>query len=176
MTTRQLFGLCIAISMFIHIWAVQHDWSPSQEPGSSDQIIVPLDFDVAVSTAKDGIALEQGFEEPESKEDCEDAARRLRRLAVRKFLRQVHAAVEQRKFLPGSGDLSGLIGNVRYSFKILPNDSFTAIRLVRSSGDSRLDQAAKRAIAAASGVTNRPKILRGQTFSISITVKYQYSM
>ncbi|MFO7596163.1 MAG: TonB family protein [Desulfocurvibacter africanus] len=175
MTPRQLSGLCIVVSIFIHIWLVQQSWTPEQPPGG-DQIVVLMDFDVAVSNPGNALALEQGGEDGSDKENHEEAARRLQRLAVKRYLEQVREAVEHRKFLPGNGDMSGLIGNVLYSFHIRPDDTFSNIRLVRSSGDQRLDTAAYRAIAATSGVTKRPKIIQGQSFTITIAVKYQYSM
>lgn len=175
MTPRQLLGLCIAVSVFVHIWLIQQSWTPDPAV-SGEQIIVPLDFDVAVSNPGDALALEQGVEENDDHADCEKAARRLRRLALKRYLKQVHEAIERRKFLPGNGDLSGLIGNVLYSFSILQDDTFTNIRLKRSSGDTHLDSAARRAIIAASGMTKRPKILKGQCITITIAVKYQYSM
>ena len=175
MTPRQLLSLCVVGSFFFHIWLVQQTWTA--EPLVSDgYIVVPMDFEVAASKPSDALALEQGIEEPSEAEDCEEAAQRLMRLAVKRYLKEVHAAIEHRKFLPGNGDLSKLIGNVLYSFHIRPDDNFTEIRLVRSSGDASLDAAARRAIVAASGVTKRPKIIRDQQFTVSITVKYQYSM
>ena len=175
MTSRQLLGLCIVISAIAHFWLIQLEWSTEPTTGG-EQIVIPMDFDVTVSTPGEALALEQGIEESSEKENCEEAARRLKRLAVKRYLEKIHAAVEHRKFLPGNGNLSGLIGNVRYSFHIQPDDTFSDIRLVRSSGDPRLDRAAGRAIAAASGVTKRPKIIQGQSFTIGMTVKYQYNM
>lgn len=175
MTSRQILGTCVAISIVVHIFLLQQDWD--QEPAvGGDQIIVPLDFDVSVSAPGNPLALEQGFVGNDPDENCEDAGKRLRRLAVKHFLTQVHEAIERRKFLPGNGDLSGLIGNALFTFRILPNDSFTDVRLLRSSGDLRLDRAALRAIMAASGLTKRPKIIQGQTFTMRTAVKYQYNM
>lgn len=176
MTTRQVFALCIVLSTLLHVWAIQHSWSQEDNTAPSGLKAVPLDFDVVVSCKKYGTALTQTSEETKDVEDYEETARRLRRLAIHKFITQVRESIEQRKFLSGNGDLSRLIGNVRYGFKILPDDSFSDIRLLRSSGNPTLDQAAKRAIITASGVTKRPKLLQGQTFTIPITIKYQKSM
>jgi protein TonB len=175
MTPRQLLTLCVVGSFFFHVWLLQQTWTAKQIE-SDGYTVIPMDFEMAESNSSDSLALEQGIEEPSDAEDCEDAARRLKRLAVKHYLKEVHAAIERRKFLSGNGDLSKLIGNVLYSFHIRSDDSFTDIRLVRSSGDSSLDAAARRAIVAASGVTKRPKIIRGQQFTVSITVKYQYNM
>lgn len=175
MTPRQLLGLCIAASIFIHVWLVQQSWTPDQGT-SGEQIIMPIDFDVTVSNTGDALSLEQGIEESSDGEDCEAAAQRLKRLAAKRYLTQIHEVIERRKFLSGKEELSKLIGNVLYSFHILPDDTFSDIRLVRSSGDPRLDAAARQAIVAASGVTKRPKIIHGQQFTVRITVKYQYNM
>ncbi len=126
----------------------------------SDQIVIPADFDIAVSTPGNVLALGQEVEEDNEGENAEEAARRRKRLAIKSYLKQVNEAIERRKFLPGNGDLSDLIGNVLYTFHIRPDDTFSDIRLVRSSGNARLDQAAGCAIASASGVTKRPKFSR----------------
>lgn len=175
MTPRQLLSLCVVVSFFFHVWLLQQTWTA--EPMVSDgYIVIPMDLEVPVSSPNDALALEQGIEEHSDADNCEDAVQRLKRLAVKRYLKQVHEAIDRRKFLPDSGDLSDLIGNVLYSFHIRQDDSFTDIRLIRSSGDSSLDTAALRAILAASGVTKRPKIIRDQQFTISITIKYQYNM
>nr|WP_321512789.1 TonB family protein [uncultured Pseudodesulfovibrio sp.] len=175
MTSRQMLGVCIVLSLMVHMLLLQQDWG--QEPVvSGEHIVVPLDFDVAVKTQGNALALEQGFVESNPDDSCEDTDKRLRRLALKHYIAQVHEAIDRRKFLPGNGDLSGLIGNALFTFHILPNDSFTDIRLIRSSGDPRLDRAALQAIKAASSMIQRPKILQGQTFTMKTAVKYQYSM
>lgn len=175
MSPRQLFGFCIAASIFIHLCLVQVDWTPKQVTGS-EQIVVPIDFDVAVSNHGESLALEQGIAESSSEKKVEEAARCLKRMAAKHFLDQVHEAVERRKFFFGKGDLSDLIGNALYTFHIRPDDTFTGITLKRSSGDPRLDETARRAIVAASGTIKRPLILRGQSFTLTIAVKYQFNM
>ncbi|NDV18464.1 TonB family protein [Pseudodesulfovibrio sp. JC047] len=175
MTSRQVLGLCIAFSLMVHFLFLQQDWTREPVVGGDD-IITPLDFDVSVRSTGNPMALEQGSVEERGEEQCEDAGKRLRRLATKHYLASVHETIERHKFLPDNGDLSALIGNALFTFRILPNDTFTDIHLVRSSGDPRLDQAAQQAITTASGRTKRPKILRGRTFRITTAVKYQYNM
>ncbi len=123
MTSHQLFGLCIATSICIHFLLVQQNWSPEPVMGS-DQIVIPADFDIAVSTPGNVLALGQEVKEDNEGENAEEAARRRKRLAIKSYLKQVNEAIERRKFLPGNGDLSDLIGNVLYTFHIRPDDTF----------------------------------------------------
>ncbi|MFW5500967.1 MULTISPECIES: TonB family protein [unclassified Maridesulfovibrio] len=175
MTSQQLTCSCIAVSIIVHLWLVNFEWISEPEAGDT-QIAIPVNFDVPPIRSADKTALGQQVADSSNEKQAEEQARKLERLARKCYLVKVREAVEQRKFLPGNGDLSGLIGNVQYSFHIRKDDSFTYIRLIRSSGNPLLDTAAGRAVAAASGVVKRPGILRGQSFNIRITVKYQRNM
>jgi protein TonB len=175
MTRRQVLGLCIAVSFFLHIWALRQDWGSDPASGG-DELVMPADFVLAASApAGASLALEQAADSSDDGQNAERAAQRLRRLARRQYFQKVHEAIERRKF-QYAGELSHLIGNVLYSFRILPNDTFTDIRLKRSSGDPLLDRAAKNAILSASGRVKRPKFIQGQTFTLSVAVKYQRNM
>ncbi|TIH15940.1 hypothetical protein D0S45_10195 [Marinifilum sp. JC120] len=175
MSSRQLLDCCIATSILIHLCLIQFDWTP--EPAMCGEMItLPIDFDIPAASSTDSMVLEQGATRNSDKNNAEERARRLERLAKKRYLKQIREAVEQRKFLTEKADLSGLIGNVQYFFHIRPDDTFSEIRLVRSSGSQHMDKAAGRAIAAASGVVKRPRILQGQSFTLKITVKYQRNM
>lgn len=175
MTGGRLFGVCLFLSFCIHLVLMQGDWKlPVSEGG--DLLAIPLDISAAVSNPDSSLSLEQSVLPEEEGENAEEAARRLRRIAEKRFLSEVREAVERRKFKAGGSRLSELIGNVRYRFRIRPDDTFTGLHLVRSSGSTELDRAAERAILLASGAVKRPKILAGRSFSLLITVKYQYSM
>ncbi|WP_421899418.1 TonB family protein [Maridesulfovibrio sp.] len=175
MTSRQLTCSCIAVSILIHLWLVNFEWISEPEPGNK-QITIPLNFDIPPVSSSAKTALGQQVADSADEKQAEEQARKLERLARKRYLVQVREAVEQRKFLPGNGDFSGFIGNVMYSFHIRPDDTFSNIRLVRSSGIPLLDVAAGKAVAAASAVAKRPRILRGQSFTLCITVKYQRNM
>lgn len=174
MTRNQILGVCIAASFLLHMWGLGRDWRVT-EPAGGDEIIIPADFAIAADVpAGPGLTLEQAVDTG-GERSAENAAKRLRRQARRHYLQRVREAIEQRKFQAGR-DLSGLIGNALYSFRILPDDTFADIRIRRSSGDPALDRAARDAILAASGRVKRPKILKGRRYNLSVTVKYQYSM
>lgn len=175
MTDRTLLGLCVVLSLFVHMWLVDQNWDPDPVPGG-DMIIVPLDFDVAVVSSGSALVMEQTVEETADAEGSEEAARRLLREATDQYIKSVLKAIERRKFQTDAGDQSDLIGNALYTIRILPDDTFTDVRLVRSSGNERLDIAAKRAILAASGVVERPKLIGKRTFRLRVPVKYQYSL
>ena len=175
MTRRQVLGLCIAVSLLLHMWALRQDWGAERVAGG-EEIVIPADFTIAAQAPGDGgLALEQAFVPDDEAQSAERAARRLRRQALAQYLRKVHEAVERRKFLHGE-QFSHLIGNALYSFRILPDDTFADVHLRRSSGDPVLDRAARSAILAASGRVKRPEIIRGQTLSLSLVVKYQLNM
>ena len=175
MTSRQLTYSCIAFSILIHLWLVNFEWISEPEPGNN-QITIPLNFDIPPVSSSVKTALGQQVADSADEKQAEEQTRKLERLARKRYLIKVREAVEQRKFLPGNGDLSGLIGNVMYSFHIRPDDTFCNIQLIRSSGNPLLDAAAGKAVAEANGVTKRPRILRGQSFNLRITVKYQRNM
>ncbi|WFS63077.1 energy transducer TonB [Pseudodesulfovibrio thermohalotolerans] len=174
MNARQLIWTCLAISLGLHWFLLQFHWSrPPAE--AAETIIIPANFDLSVASPSNGLALEQGSVPEEGDEKHEKAAERLRRQALKRFLAQVRNAVDRRRFLPGN-DVSDLIGNVRYRFRIQPDDTFTDIAMEHSSGSPELDAAARRAIESASGTVKRPAILKGPSWTIAITVKYQYAL
>lgn len=174
MTRNQILMVCIATSFMLHMWGLQRDWS-ADAPAGGDEIVIPADFAIAADVPQgNGLTLEQSVDTGDERR-AESAAKRLRRQARRRYFQQVREAIERRKFQSGD-DLSGLIGNALYTFRIRANDTFADIRLKRSSGDPILDQAALHAIRAASGTVKRPAILGKQRFSLSVAVKYQYSL
>ena len=176
MTRRQVLGLCIAVSLFLHMWALRQDWGTERVAGG-EEIVIPADFTIAAETPGGAaLALEQAPAPDDDVQRAERAARRLRRQALAQYLRKVHEAVECRKFQAG-GQLSRLIGNVLYSFRILPDDTFADVRLKRSSGDP------------APGPCGQKRDPRGQRpgqasenhsvdrpLSLSLVVKYQLNM
>lgn len=175
MTSARTIWACVVISLCLHWFALERHWAHAPEP-AGESIVIPADFDLSVGASSGtGLALEQGFSPDTEKTDHEDTLRRLRRQALKRFLAQVHGAVEQRRRPPGS-DLADLIGNARYRFHIRPDDTFSEIVLLHSSGNPKLDAAARRAIESASGAVERPALLKGQSWTIVITVKYQYSL
>jgi TonB family protein len=174
-TSRQTIWACLVISLCLHWLLLEQQWK--QDPTlSGETIVIPANFDISVSTpGATGLSMEQGFSGEQEKTDHEDAAKRLRQQALKKFLAQVQSAVEHRRRPPDS-DLADLIGNARYQFRIRPDDTFGDIIMLHSSGNPRLDAAARKAIKSASGTVTRPSILKGPSWTIVITVKYQYSL
>jgi len=174
-TSRQTIWACLVLSLCLHWFLLEQHWHQTPAP-SGETIIIPANFDLSVSTpGTTGLSLEQGASGNQEKTDHADAARRLRKQALKRFLAQVHSAVERRRRPPGS-DLADLIGNARYQFRIRPDDTFSDITMLHSSGNPRLDDAARKAIKSASGTVKRPAILKGRSWTITITVKYQYSL
>ena len=174
MSPRHLFACCLLLSFFLHCWLLNQKWEIGEQV-EGGQIIVPVNFDVAAGQKKNGLVLKQGVVEESQAEGCEEATERLKREAMKYFLAQVQEAIEKRKFR-WNGDLSRTIGNVKFTFRIRPDNTFSDIRMIRSSGDNTLDRAAEHAIATASGKTKRPKIIGDRVIGMTVTVKYQYAM
>jgi TonB family C-terminal domain len=175
MTRNQILWLCIAISCCLHLWTLDRDWSTETRDMGGEEFMMPADFTMAAATPMaHTLALVQA-EAPDDPHNAESAARRKRRLAREQYFQRVRAAVERNKFRYNA-DLSGLLGNALYSFRILPDDTFTDIQLRRSSGDPLLDKAALNAIETASGRVKRPRIIGPHPFHLSIAIKYQLSM
>jgi len=175
MTSRQTIWICLIISLCLHWLLLEQHWKKTAPP-SGETIVIPASFDLALSApGTPGLSLEQGISPDQEQTTHADAARRRRQQALKKFLAQVHSAVEHRRHPPGSA-LADLIGNARFQFRIRPDDTFADIVLLHSSGNPRLDNAARQAIQSASGTVKRPAILNGRSWTIAITVKYQYSL
>jgi len=175
MSRNQILWLCIAISCCLHLWTLDREWSTETHDMAGEEIMIPADFSIAADTPMaHTLALVQ-VEAPDDPHTAESAARRTRRLAREQFFQRVRTAVERNKFRYNA-DLSGLLGNALYSFRILPDDTFADIHLRRSSGDPLLDKAALNAIETASGRVKRPRIIGTSPFHLSIAIKYQLSM
>ncbi|WP_300668017.1 TonB family protein [Desulfoluna sp.] len=99
-----------------------------------------------------------------------------RHAAIKKYLVQVRKKIEKNKFnTPGKKD-AWMIGNARIGFHINRNGSFENIRIVRSSGDTRLDNTAKNAVAYSSGKVKRPPSTGKTLVRTSVVIKYQYGL
>lgn len=166
---------CLFISFSIHFFILQLDILFAEPRNSPEKITFFEDGSMdARAVRNQGITLGRMVEEAM---DASGDARMDRQVQAEKwYLSQVRRAIEERKFLSSGQRVAGLIGNVQYVFTITADDVFRNVRLVRSSGDVRLDSAARSAIQAASGVVERPALLGRRTFRLVVTVKYQYQM
>ena len=84
--------------------------------------------------------------------------------------------IDKRKFTPSEAAYYGLIGNVTIGFVITGNGSFTALTVLRTSGDKLLDKTALNAVADASNSVKRPAATGRQDLRVNVTVKYQYGL
>ncbi len=175
MSPKNLWGFCLAASLFAHFLLLNAHYQPEPVMACRD-IVVPLAFDVEGPEAGGGFALRQvadlGIDGAEKGESPKDYRRRI----LKRYLAQVHSAVEKRKFQPPGANFRGVIGNALYAFTIDGQGRFKGVRLLRSSGSDRLDQSALTAIQKASGRVKRPKIIGTQPIAMTLTVKYQYGL
>ncbi len=63
-----------------------------------------------------------------------------------------------------------------YAFIVRPDGTFTEPELRLSSGSPRLDEAARRAVLAASGKVKRPALIGSGPIPVMLHVKYQYGL
>lgn len=165
--------IAAAVSIGLHLLALLLVGMPIAPTGSGGNAS-PLPLDLAkletVSVSDNGVFSMEGL----SADD--QAAHRLaraRREAYLHYLDLVSDAIHRHRL--DSGDTS-LIGLVLFSFDINASGHFERVTLRRSSGDSRLDKAAHRAILAASGEIKRPRILGDKTLTIFQEIRFQYSL
>ncbi len=172
---RHFLAASIAFSLFAHFLFLETNWTQTSHPESS-QIVIPVSLDIPGGSKTDSAALRNAPATAEGGDQGANAYKRRQQAALKRFLKNIKKAVEARKFQPGEDHSNNMIGNAVYAFTILENDSFCNIHLVRTSDNSKLDQAAFYAIQKASGVVHRPKIIGTAPISFVLTVKYQYGM
>ncbi len=96
-----------------------------------------------------------------------------KREAFLRYLDDIDEAVHARRL--DAGD-TGLIGVAAYAFIVRPDGTFTEPELRLSSGSPRLDEAARRAVLAASGKVKRPALIGSGPIPVMLHVKYQYGL
>ena len=96
-----------------------------------------------------------------------------KREAFLRYLDDIDEAVHARRL--DAGD-TGLIGVAAYAFIVRPDGTFTEPELRLSSGSPRLDEAARRAVLAASGKVKRPALFGSGPIPVMLHVKYQYGL
>jgi len=99
-----------------------------------------------------------------------------RHALTKKYLARIRKKIEQNKFYPPGQKDSKMIGNAEIGFHINANGNFEHIRLLRSSGNPRLDDTALRAVSHISGTIKRPAPIKGVLIRTSVVIKYQYGL
>ncbi|KAB1440266.1 energy transducer TonB family protein [Pseudodesulfovibrio senegalensis] len=172
---KNLLAASIAFSLFAHFILLEAHWTPSTSPGTG-QTVIPISLESPGSPQSDPSSMHSAPTPEQEAGQGADAFKRKQQAALKRFLKAVRKAIESKKFDSATGISSSMIGNAVCAFTILENDSFAGVRLVRTSGNAKLDRAALTAIRLASGATHRPKIIGTGHIPLTLTVKYQYGM
>lgn len=169
MTDRERLITGIALSLFAHFLLLRAP-APGEAPPSF-RTVVRMDMESpAVAAAREkGLGVDAAA--PGDVAEAEAADRK--RAAFLRFLDDIDEAVHARRLDAGG---TGLIGVAAYAFTVRPDGTFTEPILRVSSGSPRLDEAARRAILAASGKVRRPALIGPGPIPVMLHVKYQYGL
>jgi protein TonB len=174
--SKNLWTACLAASVFVHFLLLHGGYAPTVSTGAAVTAI-PVNLDVSASAAPRGMSLSQHMAAPSGEGDGgEESDRARQQRLLRQYLETVRKEVERAKFRAAGATRERLIGKARFALTIAGDGSFTAIRLVRSSGDAALDAAAREAIRATSGRITRPSATGTMPVTARFTIKYQYGL
>lgn len=170
MTDSERLWTGIALSLFLHFSLTLFHGPEAEELPVFNAVIEMDDSSVLNhSSSREGTGLQSAS--PQDREEAEKLDRKRR--AYLRYLDDVDDAIHARR-LDGGG--THLIGVALCAFTITPEGTFRDIQLIKSSGSDELDASALRAVRAASGVVRRPDIIGADPISVSLQVKYQYSL
>ena len=170
MTDSERLWTGIALSLFLHFSLTLFHGAEQEEQVAFNAVLEMDDSStLSRSSTREGTGLQSSS--PQDREEAEKLDRKRR--AYLRYLDEVDDAIHARR-LDGGG--THLIGVALCAFTISPDGTFRDIQLVKTSGTPELDTSALRAVRAASGVVRRPDIIGSEPISVSLQVKYQYSL
>lgn len=170
MTDRECLGAALAISIFAHfVFLVGHH--AQEAPAGPAHTVLQMQMDSPASAASGDPGLGVANATAEQLRDMRAAQQKRR--AFLEYLEAIDQAVHDRRFESGQTDL---IGVAVYSFVVDNEGRFSDIRLHAPSSSPRLDEAARRAVVAASGKVKRPAIIGHDPVAVLVEVKYQYGL
>lgn len=172
MTQREALWTGIGLSLFAHFMLLLYTPEPSEAPSFSAVLRMDLESSAASAIGERGVDLSSAALRDPASSEAARAAERKRRAFLR-YLDAIDEAVHARRLETGGTDL---IGVAVYAFFVRADGSFTEPELRNSSGNSRLDAAARRAILAASGKVRRPAEIGREPIPVILEVKYQYGL
>ena len=168
MTSGERLGAAVAISLACH-YALFAVWStPARRPDPGTPMVV------ALTGAEAGLSLAApiSLERATPAEPAADTSADRRRAALADYVDALAEAVHARRTLRSGR----LIGNARVRVTIDAEGRFSEIEPVASSGDAGLDADAFAAVRKASGAVPRPRVLGDRPITLTLTVKYQFSL
>lgn len=170
MTEKERLWTGIAVSLFAHFVALTTQL-PNDPARHTVHTVVNLN--VSSSARALGNAPGLGVDALPPQDEKEANAADMRRRAFLEYLDAVDDAVHAHRL---DGGETGLLGVATCSFIIGRDGAFSDIELFSSSGHPELDNAALRAVQAASGRVQRPAIIGQEPIPVVLDVKYQYGL
>jgi protein TonB len=92
---------------------------------------------------------------------------------TRDYLQRIREELGIHKVYPLAAQRMGATGAVSLSFVVLPDGTFTDVRVKRSSGNDLLDQAAIQTVATLSGRIRRPGQIGPHPLKTSVVLRYE---
>lgn len=172
-----LFITAMAISIILHLYLLKIDFSFAE--GGRGGVEIPVTFipDAKKSSIEKSLQQEKQITLPDDKPNSDGYyASYNKDKLLNSYLEMIKKEISSRKFSPPESIYYGLIGNSTVGFTINGNGDFTAVQMVRSSGDPLLDKTAVNAVYNSSGKVKRPAATGRNNFRVNITVKYQYGL
>jgi len=174
---NRFFIAAVIISVLIHLYLFKVNFSVEKEGGEWIEIPVTFIPDAKRSIPEKAIKQQKQITVPEEKSSAGGYYKSYdKNRIVNSYLELIKKEIDKRKFSPPESAYYGLIGNVTIGFVITGNGNFTALTVIRSSGDKLLDRTALNAVAASSNSVKRPTATGIQDLSVNVTVKYQYGL
>ena len=169
MTGKECLAAGIAVSLFAHFALLIAPRPPEPEPSFTTVVQMDMASPAVATSREKGIGIAAASPRDMDKADAADRKRQ----AFLRYLDDIDEAVHARRL--DAGD-TGLIGVAAYAFIVRPDGTFTEPELRLSSSSPRLDEAARRAVLAASGKVKRPALIGSGPIPVMLHVKYQYGL
>lgn len=174
---NRFFLTAIAISLLVHLYFFRMNLSVIEEGSAGVEIPVTFIPDAKRTIPEKTLNEQKQITVPEEKSSAGGYYKSYdRNRIVNSYLELIKKEIDKKKFSPSEAAYYGLIGNVTIGFVITGNGSFTALTVLRSSGDKLLDKTALNAVADASNSVKRPAATGRQDLRVNVTVKYQYGL
>lgn len=172
MTADEAFKTGLFVSILVHA-TLFFSWEERVAPARTQTTVVTMELEGAGAFASDtsGTLWEVRSIDPKAADENRAMEERRRRYLA--YLQDVSNEIHAHR-LDAGGD--GLIGICEVRFSIDEAGRFYAIHLYKTSGDPKLDEAALRAVRAASGRIKRPKGIAEGPLHLSEEVRFQYGL
>jgi len=173
MSSSHIQIFCLIFSCFIHWQILGIHWTSA----------ISTTYDFQAATLESGghfqgnetsFALQQMLEQI-SEDRCDSGENRQKKVLAH-YLKKIKREIALNKFSGMGTDGLNAIGNAQYFFLIDGKGRFNSIRLIKTSGNPLIDNAAQQAIYISSQKIKRPDSIGTDAITLYITVKYQYGL